>query len=86
VIGCPSTVRTTSPGFSPALSAAPPDCTELTCGCTFGSTPMSPNSNRLCPTTAGVTLRVCSKPLRSSLISTSRWAVSRRRGETAPTC
>ena len=57
-----------------AFSAAPPGNTDRTCGCTFGRTPTSPTSNRLCPMTVGVTLRSSAMPLRSRPIDTSRFA------------
>ena len=73
VMGWPSIATTTSPVISPAFSAGSPALTERTCGWTFGSTPMSPISNRVCPAgVSGVTLRESSRPLRSSPSDVSR--------------
>ena len=46
VIGWPSTATTTSPALMPARSAGSPAFTDLMCGWTSGSTPMSPISKR----------------------------------------
>ncbi len=74
VTGLPSTATITSPALSPARSPGSFGVTVRSRGCTFGSTPMSPTSNRLWPgNNVGVTVRLCSSPLRSRPIEISRF-------------